>query len=153
MLKGSNLLSLKDENLEGKDDVANMSGGRSCEGSIFSEHVRGRKVFVIEPNRHHLGCLLPLLDRIYDAEHRIHLSIRRRRAMTSSETRTECFIIIGTIKRLAGDSSCASVAIALSLLSSSYACGSGISSYLWSSSSLLSSLSIPSKSCAYPPKP
>ena len=46
VLKGSNLLSLTDENLEGKDDVANMSGGQSCEGNIFSEHGRGRNVFV-----------------------------------------------------------------------------------------------------------
>ena len=33
-LEASNLLSLSDDNLEGKDDVAIVSGGQSCEGNI-----------------------------------------------------------------------------------------------------------------------
>ena len=33
VLKGFNVLSLTDENLEGKDDVANISGRQSCEGN------------------------------------------------------------------------------------------------------------------------
>ena len=38
--KALDLLSLMDENQEGKDDVTNMSGGQSCEGNIFREHGR-----------------------------------------------------------------------------------------------------------------